>query len=55
MAYKDVKEYYDKISKQYKDLVEELQDFTKEAEEGLVPPEILEQAKKTIEPLKQNY
>ena len=55
MAYKDVKEYYDKISKQYKDLVEELQDFTKEAEEGLVPPEILEQAKKTIEPLKKNY
>lgn len=55
MAYKDVKEYYNKISAQYESLVDELKDFTEEAENGLVAPEILEQAKKTIEPLKQNY
>lgn len=55
MAYRHVLEYYKVISKQYSDLLDELKDFSKEAEEGLVSPSQLENVQKLLQPLKENY
>lgn len=55
MAVRHIKEYYNKVSDQYLEMVENLKDFQKEAEEGLVSPEQLENIEAMIEPLKNNY
>lgn len=55
MAKKHVVEYFNKVANQYKDLLNELKDFEKECNEGLVEPERFDNFKKIIEPLKNNY
>lgn len=55
MAVKHVKAYYQEISNQYHEMLDTLKDFEKEAHEGLVEPERIEQIKQTIKPLKDNY
>lgn len=55
MAIKHVKEYYNQVCDQYVELQKEILDFQKEAEEGLVEPERIDQMKKFLEPLKNNY
>lgn len=55
MARKDVIEYYNKVCDQYHEFVEELKDFQELCNQGMVAPEIIEQAKQTIEPLKNNW
>lgn len=55
MAVKHIKEYYEQVCNQYIQMNEELKDFQKEVEEGLVEPERIENLKKMIEPLKNNY
>lgn len=55
MAYKHIKQQYDVIKEQYQDLLSELTELTKEAEEGLIDPDVLEEVKKLLEPLKINY
>ena len=55
MAVKHIKEYYEQVCEQYVQMNEELRDFQKEVENGLVEPERLENLKKMIEPLKNNY
>lgn len=55
MAVKHVKEYYDQICDQYIQMQEEIKDFQKEVEEGLIEPERIDNLKKIIEPLKNNY
>jgi molecular chaperone GrpE (heat shock protein) len=55
MAVKHIKEYYEQICNQYIQMNEELRDFQKEVENGLVEPERIENLKKMIEPLKNNY
>ena len=55
MAVKHIKEYYEQVCDQYIQMNEELKDFQKEVEEGLVEPERIENLKKIIEPLKNNY
>lgn len=55
MAIKHIKEYYEQVCNQYIQMNEELRDFQKEVEEGLVEPERIENLKKLIEPLKNNY
>ena len=55
MAVKHVKEYYEQICEQYVQMNEELRDFQKEVENGLVEPERIDNLKKIIEPLKNNY
>ena len=55
MAVKHVKEYYEQVCDQYVMMNEELRDFQKEVENGLVEPERLDNLKKMIEPLKNNY
>lgn len=55
MSVKHVKKYYQQVCDQYSQMIEELKDFEKEAEEGLFPPEKIDQIKLSIEPLKINY
>lgn len=55
MAVKHIKEYYEQVCDQYVLMNEELRDFQKEVENGLVEPERLDNLKKVIEPLKNNY
>jgi hypothetical protein len=55
MAVKHIKEYYEQVCEQYVQMNEELRDFQKEVENGLVEPERLDNLNKMIEPLKNNY
>lgn len=55
MSVKHVKEYYEQICNQYHDYLEELRDFEELCNQGMVPPEQIENAKKFIEPLKDNW
>ena len=55
MSVKHINRYYQQICDQYSQMVAELKDFEKEAEEGLFPPEKIDQIKISIEPLKVNY
>ena len=55
MSVKHVKEYYNNVCDQYHEFIEELRDFETMCNEGLVAPEIIDQAKKTITPLKDNW
>ena len=55
MAVKHIEEYYKKICKDYLDFVNELEDFAKEAEKGMIEPERLEQIKQDAQPLMMNY
>ena len=55
MAVKHVKEYFHQISNQYLEMLSELRDFEKLADENMFSPERLDQIKETIKPLKDNY
>lgn len=55
MALKHFNEYYTQICNQYQQLQEVLQDLSNEVSNGMVEPERLEQLKKTIEPVENNY
>ena len=55
MAIKHVKDYYNKVYKQYETVLKNLEEFQKEAEQGLVEPERLDILKKQIQPIIDNY
>ena len=55
MSRKDVDSYYAKICDQYYELKQNLRDFEEEARNGMFPPERIEEIKKQIMPLKDNY
>lgn len=55
MSVKAVNEYYKQISDQYFEMVQDIKDFEKEAEQGLIEPERVERLKEQIEPIKNNY
>lgn len=55
MSVKHVKAYYEEVCQQYHDFIEELKDFEELCANGMVSPETIEMAKKTIEPLKDNW
>lgn len=55
MAVKDVKAYYEEVANQYLDMLNEIKDFEKEAEQGLIEPERLDKIKESIQPLVNNY
>ena len=55
MSVKHFKDYYDKVCEQYHDFIAELKDFEQLYNDGLVQPEVIEQAKKSIAPLKDNW
>lgn len=55
MSKKHVDEYFNVVADQYHDMLEALKDMEEECTKGLLDPDRLEQMKKLIEPLKQNY
>lgn len=55
MSVKHVKQYYNEICNQYHDYISELKDFEQLCNDGLVSPETIDQAKKFLEPLKDNW
>ena len=55
MSKKHVEEYYEVISNQYIEMLNSLKDMENECIKGLLDPDKLEQIKKLIEPLKENY
>ena len=55
MSVKHVKAYYEEVCNQYHEYLEELRDFEQLCMQGLVPPEQIDNAKKLIEPLKDNW
>lgn len=55
MAKKHFDEYFNKVAKDYHDLLCELQDMEQEFNEKIIPPETYEQMKRIIEPIKRNY
>lgn len=55
MAKRHVVDYFNKVANQYKDMLDELKDFEKECNSGLVEPEKFEQFKQILQPIKNNY
>lgn len=55
MAKKHVDEYYNKITSQYHEMLQDIEDFEKECAQGLVEPERIERLKEQIAPIKQNW
>ena len=55
MSVKHVKEYFDQVANQYSEMLNELRDFEKEAQEGLIEPERLDKIKENMQPLINNY
>lgn len=55
MARKDFDEYFTKVSKQYMQLQETLQDISEEVSNGMFDGSRLEQVKQTIKPVKDCY
>ena len=45
MAVKHVKEYYDQVCNQYIEMNQEIREFQKEVEEGLIEPERIDNLK----------
>lgn len=55
MSKRDVDSYYKEVCEQYNQMIEEIHDFEKECEQGLIEPERLDKIKENIQPLKNNY
>lgn len=55
MSVKAVRRYYDQITSQYQEMLENIKDLEQEAAEGIVEPERIERLKEQIAPIKQNY
>ena len=55
MAVRHIKDYFEEVAQQYHDMLEEIRDFEKEAEQGLIEPERLDTIKESIQPLMNNY
>lgn len=55
MAVKDLRNYYNKVCNDYKEMLDEIKIFEKELEQKIVPPEAVDNMKRIIEPLLANY
>ena len=55
MSKKDFDREYIQIENQYLEMLENLKDMEKELADGLVNPDLLEQMKEIIKPLRTNY
>lgn len=55
MAKRHLQEYYDSVCNDYLEMLDNIKDMEKEYQEGIIDPERLENIKKQIEPLKNNY
>ena len=55
MSVKHVKEYYDTMCSQYHELCDGLREFEELCDNNIISPERLENMKKMVEPLRNNY
>lgn len=55
MSLKDIKNYYDQICDQYNEMIGDIKDLEREAEQGLIEPERVDRLKEQVAPIKQNY
>ena len=55
MSKRDFDKYYEEIRSQYLEMVSTLEEMTELADKKMVSPEMLENVKTTVEPIKQNY
>lgn len=55
MSVRHVKEYFDKISSDYADMLEVIHDLEKAVSENIVSQEKLDETVKSVEKLKENY
>lgn len=55
MSKKDVDRYYDELTEQYHEMLQDIKDFEKEVAEGIVEPERVDRLKEQIAPIKQNW
>ena len=55
MSIKHVNEYYSQICSQYKEMIQDIKDLEKEAEQGLVEPERIKRLEDQVAPIKTNY
>ena len=55
MAVKHIEDYYNQISNQYKEMIQDIKDLELEAEQGLVEPERIARLQEQVAPIKQNY
>lgn len=55
MSKKDFDEYYNQVCDQYMELKEQIKEFEKVVQDGIVEPERLENMKKVFQPIMQSY
>lgn len=55
MSVKHVEDYYKQICSQYQEMINDIKDLEREAEQGLVEPERVDRLKEQIAPIKLNY
>lgn len=55
MSVKHIKEYYDQVCNDYHELIQASKDLEEECNNGIVSPERIDEFKKTLEPIKNNY
>ena len=55
MSKKDFDDYYAQVCEQYVELKEQIKEFEKVVQQGLVEPERLENMKKVFQPVMQSY
>ena len=55
MSVKHVKQYYEQICDQYKEMLENIKDSEQDAMNNIVDVDYVENLKKIIQPIKENY
>lgn len=55
MSVKALENEYQKVFEQYQEMVNDIKDIEKDANEGLCDPELVDRLKEQIKPIKQNY
>ena len=55
MSVKALEKEYQKVFEQYQEMVNDIKDIEKDANEGLCDPELVDRLKEQIKPIKQNY
>lgn len=55
MSMKHIERYYKQICEQYQEMINDIKDVEKEAEQGLVEPELIDRLKEQVAPIKHNY
>lgn len=55
MAKKDVERYYDIITEQYHEMLQDIKEFERDLANNCIDPELVERMKKNIIPIQQNW